>query len=382
MLINNFSKVVTGTTPSTKNNKYYSSDDYMFISPEDLKNNRYIQHSKRYISYYAYDDYKSRFIPENSIVIDCIGSDMGNVAITSKTSLTNQQINAITNINTNIVKPLYLYYLLSTYKNFFHSIGSNGSTMPIISKSLFENINVDIKHNLIEQQHIVDIIGSIDDKIENNNKIIIKLNEKIDFEFKKINIIIKKNKYYKIDTIKNYAKSIITGTTPSTKDESLWGNDLDFITIPDMQNNIYVFNTERKLSIKSESKYSTRLIPKNSLIISCIATVGLVSINCNNAITNQQINSIIFNREYDVFYFYEYFKNMKQFLVQLGSGGSATLNINKNLFTNIKIMIPNDDELEQYKENVKPLYELIKNLIKENTKLNDLKQLYLKKFFG
>lgn len=157
MLIKNFSKVITGTTPSTKNEEYYSSNDFMFITPEDLKLNRYIKSSKRYISNYAYNDYKNRFISENSIVIDCIGSDMGNVGITYKQSLTNQQINAITEIKENVVNPLYLYYLLSTYKNYFHSIGSNGSTMPIISKSLFENIDINIKHNLIEQQHIVDI---------------------------------------------------------------------------------------------------------------------------------------------------------------------------------------------------------------------------------
>ena len=155
--IKDFGKIITGTTPSTKNKDYYNESKYMFIGPTDLKGVRLIVSSEKHISECAMSDFSNRELNKNDIVVDCIGSDMGDVAVITKKCMSNQQINAITNINNNIVLPLYLYYLLSTKKSFFHLIGSNGSTMPIISKSLFENIEFDI-HELPIQQHIVDTI--------------------------------------------------------------------------------------------------------------------------------------------------------------------------------------------------------------------------------
>jgi len=222
----------------------------------------------------------------------------------------------------------------------------------------------------------------LDDKIENNNKIIEKLQRKIDFIFNQFyNNMLESNIFIKYK-LKEYAKKIITGTTPSTKEDKYWGNSIDFITIPDMRDNVYILDTIRKLSTECEKNFNNRIVPKNSIAISCIATVGLVSIIPHNAITNQQINSVIFNDENDCYYFYELFKTMKENLIKLGSGGSATLNINKNIFSNIEVIVPYKNEMEQFCKKTSSLFELILSLTKENTKLNDLKQLYLKKFFG
>ena len=169
-------KVITGKTPSTKNELFYNSKDNMFICPPDIKSVRYITNSEKYVSSLAFDSCKSIQIAKNSILIDCIGADLGNVAISTNDSITNQQINTITNINENIALPLYLYYFFSTKKAFFHLIGQNGSTMPIINKSMFENIEINI-HDMPLQQHIVNTIGSVDDLIENYNKQVAKLQE-------------------------------------------------------------------------------------------------------------------------------------------------------------------------------------------------------------
>lgn len=92
-------KIITGCTPSTKKSEYYVDNKYMFVGPSDIKKVMYVVSSEKNISEKAFEDYKNRFIEENSIVVDCIGSDMGNVAIVKSKCLTNQQINAITNID-------------------------------------------------------------------------------------------------------------------------------------------------------------------------------------------------------------------------------------------------------------------------------------------
>ena len=156
-LIKEIGAIITGTTPSTKNKLNYSTNDYMFITPGDLKVQRYLKTSINHISKIAYNSEKTRHLSYNDVVIDCIGADMGNVGIITKECISNQQINAVTRINNNIALPLYLYYLLCTMKKYLHVIGNNGATMPIINKSMFENIEINV-HDISTQQHIVDSI--------------------------------------------------------------------------------------------------------------------------------------------------------------------------------------------------------------------------------
>lgn len=163
-------KIVTGCTPSTKKSEYYESNDYMFVGPSDIKNVMYVVSSEKHISQKAYEDHKTRFINGDSIVVDCIGSDMGNVAIVKEDCLTNQQINAITNIDENNYNIRYIYYVLSTMKNYFHLIGTNGSTMPILNKSMFENIEIEVPDIEI-QNKIANILSKLDDKVKLNNEI-------------------------------------------------------------------------------------------------------------------------------------------------------------------------------------------------------------------
>jgi len=147
-------KTITGTTPPTNDCRNYCNNNYQFVTPSDIKTQRYVTNTERYISKYAFYNLKSRQLHHNDIAIDCIGSDMGNVAIIVKDCISNQQITSITEINQDIVSPLYLYYLFSTKKLYFHQIGTCGSTMPIISKALFDKIEINI-HELSDQQHIV-----------------------------------------------------------------------------------------------------------------------------------------------------------------------------------------------------------------------------------
>src|SRR3712207_3356666 len=107
-----------------------------------------------------------------------------------------------------------------------------------------------------------------------------------------------------------------------------------------MHGNIFVIKTERYLSETGNKSQIKKLIPKNSIMVSCIATVGLVSINLSSAHTNQQINSIVLKKDEDLYYFYEYLKLMNEKLRAIGSTGSTTLNVNKREFEKIKYIYP------------------------------------------
>lgn len=67
----------------------------------------------------------------------------------------------------NLFNVEYTYYLLSTMKKYFHQIGTNGSTMPIINKSMFEEIELEFPDKSI-QDKVAKILSKIDKKIELN----------------------------------------------------------------------------------------------------------------------------------------------------------------------------------------------------------------------
>ena len=235
---------------------------------------------------------------------------------------------------------------------------------------------------------IVDIIGSIDDKIESNTKLIFKMNQYISLVFEKIfgeQMALYENStelfpHWELCKISDVSEKIITGKTPPTSQEKYWGNDINFITIPDMKST-FISKTERYISNICRKEFKNYLLPAYSLIISCIATVGLVGINTNLALTNQQINSITFIEKNDVYFYYVYFKKIKHKLINLGVGGSATLNINKTTFSNILFLNPPQELKREFFKKAITKFEIIERLELENQNLEKLKSFYLSKFF-
>lgn len=77
-----------------------------------------------------------------------------------------------------------------------------------------------------------------------------------------------------------------------------------------------------KIGIKSQIK---KILPKNSVCVSFIATAGLVSLTYEESQTNQQINNIICVEDISPYFIYLYIEEMSEYIKLLGSGGSTTL---------------------------------------------------------
>ncbi len=165
--ISKMGRVVTGKTPSTSKVEYYDGD-IMFITPTELHTDFIVESSEKTITKKGFDSIKSNTINGTSVMVGCIGWDMGNVAVCTETCATNQQINSITNFKTGY-NPLYLYYWLKTKKEYLFSIASVTRT-PILSKSTFEEVLVPVPKKEI-QDSIVSVLCAIDRKIMLNNRI-------------------------------------------------------------------------------------------------------------------------------------------------------------------------------------------------------------------
>ncbi|EKP0252648.1 restriction endonuclease subunit S [Aeromonas salmonicida] len=166
--IGDLGKIVTGKTPKTEDPDNFG-DDCMFIGPTDLHKHFFISNSERMISTKGLESIQSSVLNGVSILVGCIGWDMGNVGIVNGRCTTNQQINSITNIHEKY-NPLYIYYWLKTKKDFLYQQASVTRT-PILNKTDFSNIRINLPKEKKYQDRVVCLLAAIDKKIELNNRI-------------------------------------------------------------------------------------------------------------------------------------------------------------------------------------------------------------------
>jgi len=154
--IKELGEVVTGTTPSTSVKQYWNGE-CPFVTPTDFTEDKYVYRTERTVTEEGAK--KGRPIPKDSVLVVCIGSTLGKVAMASSECITNQQINAI--ICNNKVNPHYVCYIMGFKKDELRS-WAGITAKPIVKKSIFEKFMIPIPH-LSEQQRIATILSSIDD---------------------------------------------------------------------------------------------------------------------------------------------------------------------------------------------------------------------------
>lgn len=133
-------KIVTGSTPSTKDESNYSPREYCFVKPSDLPSQGIadIEETEYYVSKVGLS--KSRVLPSGSVLVSCIGS-IGKIGILTKEACSNQQINAI--IPQDEIDSRFIAYSLYAQRFVLESI-ANAPVVPIINKTDFSKITVGI----------------------------------------------------------------------------------------------------------------------------------------------------------------------------------------------------------------------------------------------
>lgn len=173
---------------------------------------------------------------------------------------------------------------------------------------------------------------------------------------------------------------IITGSTPSTEDKSNYNGNYLFVSPADIQNNRYVENTITTLSEKGF--YKGRILKEGStLFVSIGSTIGKVAQIKEKAVTNQQINSIVPNINYDNDFVLSLLSNRSKYIKGLAATQAVPI-INKTSFSNVEIIIPSDKtEQTQIGNFFKNLDNLITLHQRKYEKLGVLKKAMLEKMF-
>ncbi|ENA0339999.1 restriction endonuclease subunit S [Escherichia coli O12:H48] len=138
-------------------------------------------------------------------------------------------------------------------------------------------------------------------------------------------------------SIESVAK-VITGKTPPKADPNCFGGNIPFITPSELTDSDYLLKPETTLT--EEGLATTKLIPKNSILVCCIGSLGKMAIADLPVATNQQINSVIFDDD-KIYYRFGFYalKLLKNDLKKIAPSTTVAI-INKSRFSELKIPCP------------------------------------------
>ena len=291
----------------------------------------------------------------------------------------------------------YLYYLMKSLNLNDRQVGSS---QPLLTQGVLNNISVKIYESSQTQQSIAAVLSALDKKIALNKQINARLEEMaktlydywfVQFDFPDANgkpykssggdmvfdetLKRKIPKGWEVKSLGEIENNIVTGKTPSTQYSNFFNGDIPFITIGDIRNNTFIIKTGQNLSIEGANNQKNKYLPEGSLCVSCIATVGLIGFTTRQAQTNQQINSIIFKHDYNKEFLYFYLKDY--FLVGKAKTGNTFANMNKGDFEKILVLYPNLRLLQKYSNKMVLVLNQINNLSKQNHQLTQLRDFLL-----
>jgi type I restriction enzyme, S subunit len=405
-------EVITGKTPSKSFNEPFG-EQLPFFTPTDIQDQRYLDKTNRNLSFESEKKLKKYILPKNSILVTCIGSDMGKICISKSEGVSNQQINAIIPNKENDY--LFLYYLLRTKRKFLKNFAASGSTMPIINKTDFSNLEF-LMPDLPYQINISSFLSKFDDKIE--------LNQKMNETLEEIAKTLFKSWFIDFDPVRAKAEGRPTGLSkvisdlfPDSFEDSELGeipkgwkcssisSKYDFlpgfafkskdwieegvpvVKIKSIDSGIVDLDTDTFVSDEFLGTKSNYILNEGDILIAMtgatIGKVGTVPTSTKKTLLNQRVGKFI-HRDNTKNFFLNCFVSSRLFSKNIENlaTGSARDNIGKDQILSIKTVIPNDDVYNKFGELTEDIRKKVLIANKENKILEKLRDTLLPKLIS
>lgn len=157
------------------------------------------------------------------------------------------------------------------------------------------------------------------------------------------------------------ALDIINGSTPLKSSNIYWNSqDIPWLTTPDFKDDMFINQTSQFVSKQALDDKKVRLIPKDSVLLTCTATIGKSAINKIELTTNQQINAIICDSRKIINQFLVYILRLSKEVLENSTTNPTVKHINIPNLKSLKISLPPLSA----QENIVRTIELVENQIK------------------
>lgn len=387
-------KIGSGSTPRG-GDSVYISEGTSLIRSQNVYNNEFSTDGLVYIDEKTAEKMKGVSVEKEDVLINITGDSVARCCLVNDEVLparVNQHV-AILRTNPKKLLPHFLaFYMVSPFMQAkLLSWAGTGGTRKALTKGMLEGFEIPVPP-IDDQKKIVEKIKTYNDLIENNRRRIQLLEESARLLYQEwfvhlrfpgheqVKIIDGVPEGWEIKPISSFGR-VITGKTPSTKNAAYYGDDVPFIKTPDMHGNVFVVSTLQSLSESGSKSQQSTLLPSGCIMVSCIGTVGVVSINPLEAHTNQQINSVIPENKHLVEFLFCGLKKIKPMLEAIGASSTMN-NVNKSKFSSMEILAPSEKLITEFHLAVASTFELILSLQKQNLALAKARDLLLPKLMS
>ncbi len=291
------------------------------------------------------------------------------------------------------IEPRYLYYFLTTqaYTNYLAQIAeTHAGTYPSFKPDIILDTDILIPKEK-EQKAITRILGSIDDKIDLNNKMNSTLESLAqslfhcwfvrfdpfrdgEFEESKLGKIPKGWKVEKFTGL--YA--VGGGGTPKTSIEEYWGGDILWASGKDISQNedLFLIKTNKNITKLGLERSSAKIYPRNTVVITARGTVGKTAILSKKIAISQTCYALYPKNDRCHFFLYLLVQKMIESLKKQ-SYGAIFDTITTRIFEEYQIIIPNENVLTRFIDLVEPIFNRVLYNQKQNEILIQLRTLLL-----
>jgi type I restriction enzyme, S subunit len=407
------SKVTSGGTPNTRKDEYYGGS-IPWVRTQEVNFNR-LYDAEIKITEEGLNNSSAKWIPANSIIIAMYGATAGKVAINKIPVTTNQ---ACCNLIINKEKADYRFIYYNILSR-FSSIASMavGGAQQNLNAGMIKDLVINLP-NLPTQTAIAEILSSLDDKIELNNKINQELENLaqtlfkqwfIDFEFPAnlANPALSGDEGYKssggemVDSElgeipENFTLSILSEQTELVRGISYRKPELVSKEegLPFVNLKCFALNgTFRQDGLKYfNGKYKEKHIIKPNDILVAVTDltqdrviIGLPILWNEKEIALPSLDVCIVRNENSAlkhFLYYE-FKTFryKSRIIEFANG-STVLHLSVKGLETYEYALPNEDVLIKWNEVISPILDQINNNIRENQELTNLRDMLLPKLIS
>ena len=171
---------------------------------------------------------------------------------------------------------------------------------------------------------------------------------------------------------------ILTGSTPSTTQTEYYSDDgIPWVTPTDINANL-IYDTPKKLS--EEGAEIGRVVPANTILCTCIASIGKNALLTVKGSFNQQINSLTPSKENDAYFLLTESELWSNTMKRMAASGTMQI-VNKTEFSELQTMVPSLPEQQQIGEYFRNLDHLITLHQRQVEKLQNIKKACLEKMF-
>ena len=244
------------------------------------------------------------------------------------------------------------------------------------------------------QDRIVEILKSLDDKIEVNRRINENLEQQaqalfkswfVDFEPFKNGEFVESElgmipKGWRVEVLGDVCKCILGGT-PSRNKEEYWNGNIAWINSGEV-NEFRIVKPSEYITEEGLKHSATKLLPKKTTVLAITgATLGQVSLLEIDSCANQSVIGVLENDNIPYEFIYPLI-NVKITELCSHMTGGAQQHINKNNVEQLNIVLPSENVMAEYKEKTKSIYSQITNCCFESRRLAELRDTLLPKLMS